>query len=251
MSWTKLFSHIVSSSVWNEDDKTRIVWITLLALQEKDHVVKGSVGGVAHQARVSLEDCQKALEKLCSPDADDTSGIDEGRRIRKVEGGWLIVNGEAYQYDDEKRKEYMMLYMRGYRKRKGLRKQSKLNVNKNGPNVNPSPSSSLPHSPSYPSSPSQDKTEEWSAWFQLESENGSSLIDSKQSSQAAHLGEFVDPKPKKKGPLMNAAAMAEFKANPAYAKIDIDREAWKFKTWCETNGKPQSKKRFVNWLNRV
>jgi hypothetical protein len=51
--------------------------------------------------------------------------------------------------------------------------------------------------------------------------------------------------------LMDAAAMEEFRNNPAYESIDLTKEAWKFKAWCEKNKKPQSQKRFVNWLNRI
>jgi hypothetical protein len=41
------------------------------------------------------------------------------------------------------------------------------------------------------------------------------------------------------------------KQNPAYQGLDIDRELAKCHTWCETNLKLWSRKRFVNWLNRA
>jgi hypothetical protein len=127
MSYTKLFNKILASSIWNEDDKTRLVWITLLAMRNERNVVEGSVGGIAHQARVSLADCTRALEVLSSPDLDDSSKIDEGRRIRPLEhGGWLIVNGEVYkqaQNEDERRAKWAE-YMRKYRKKHADRKES-------------------------------------------------------------------------------------------------------------------------------
>jgi len=120
MGFTKLFSDIVSSSIWNEDDQTRIVWITLLALKGGDNIARASVGGLAHQARVSLEDCQRAIAKLSGPDPDDRSGQYSGRRIEKVTGGFLILNGQKYveRRDEDYRREYMAEYMREYRKRK-------------------------------------------------------------------------------------------------------------------------------------
>lgn len=35
----KLFGSIVASTIWREDDKTRLVWITLLALSDRDGFV--------------------------------------------------------------------------------------------------------------------------------------------------------------------------------------------------------------------
>jgi hypothetical protein len=138
--YTKLFSHIVASSIWNEDDKTRLVWITLLALKDsKTQIVRTTAGSLAHLARVSLVDCVKALGKLQSPDPDGLEQPEQGRRIRPIEHGWLIINGEKYQNEGGKhdRREYQREYMRLYRaqgkenpeKRKGLRKLTLTSVN--------------------------------------------------------------------------------------------------------------------------
>src|SRR6516162_3311913 len=97
MRYTKIFSSLIASTIWREDDKTRLVWITLLALKDERHVVMGSVPGLADLARVSLEECQRALEKLSAPDTWSGNQEHEGRRIEKCEGGWLILNGAYYQ----------------------------------------------------------------------------------------------------------------------------------------------------------
>lgn len=86
--YTKLFQSILASSIWCEDDKTRIVWITMLALADQFGVVEASVGGLADLSRVSKEDCQKAIEKFLAPDPDSRSMEYDGRRIERVEGGW-------------------------------------------------------------------------------------------------------------------------------------------------------------------
>lgn len=95
--YTKLFSEILTSSIWNEDDKTRIVWITLLALADMRGLVMCAKSSLAVMARVKNEDCQRAIERLESPDAESKNPANEGRRIQPVEGGWLILNYEKYR----------------------------------------------------------------------------------------------------------------------------------------------------------
>ena len=41
------------------------------------------------------------------------------------------------------------------------------------------------------------------------------------------------------------------KANESYRGIDIDRELGRMTAWCQANRKQASRRRFVNWLNRV
>jgi hypothetical protein len=107
--YTKLFSSIITSTIWREDNVTRIVWITMLALRNQRHVVEGSIPGLADVARVSVDECRAAILKLESPDPDSRSKVHDGRRIVPVDGGWLIVNGEKYRramsLDD--RREYL------------------------------------------------------------------------------------------------------------------------------------------------
>ena len=91
MGFTKLFSSIVMSSIWSEDDKTRIMWVTMLAMADAQGHVEASVPGLAYTARVSLEDCERALGILSSPDPYSRTKEAEGRRIRVVDGGWSIL----------------------------------------------------------------------------------------------------------------------------------------------------------------
>lgn len=93
-SFTKLQRCIITSSIWLEDNETRLVWITLLALCDRDGVARCSPRGLAHQARVSDAGCEKAVKKLASPDKDSRDMTD-GRRIERVEGGYRILNYEA------------------------------------------------------------------------------------------------------------------------------------------------------------
>jgi hypothetical protein len=95
--YTKLFNSILASTIWREDDKTRLVWITLLALTDKNGVVEASIPGLADLARVSLEDCERALANLHKPDKYSRSKDHDGRRIETVDGGWLVLNRAKYR----------------------------------------------------------------------------------------------------------------------------------------------------------
>ncbi len=120
MSYTKLFSEIVMSTVWREKDTTRLVWITMLALRNMHHVVEASVPGLADCARVSIKACRVALKVLSEPDPDSRSQELEGRRIQAVDGGWFIINGEKYRrkMSVDERREKNAIYQKNHRERK-------------------------------------------------------------------------------------------------------------------------------------
>ena len=98
MSYTKLFSSILTSTIWDQDATICKLWITLLALANKYGVVEGSIPGLAHQARISLEDCKRGLETLLAPDPYSRTTDHDGCRIQVVDGGWQILNYGKYRY---------------------------------------------------------------------------------------------------------------------------------------------------------
>ena len=95
--YTKLFSSIITSTIWQENTDTRIVWVTLLALADQHGEIHASVPGLAHQARVSREACEAALTKFLSPDPDSRTKDFDGRRIATIEGGWELFNHAMYR----------------------------------------------------------------------------------------------------------------------------------------------------------
>ncbi len=97
MAYTKLFSSIITSTVWMEDDATRIVWITLLAMADKNGEVQGSIPGLARLAGVSLEACDTAIAKFLAPDLRSRTKTDDGRRIEEIDGGWFLLNHAKYR----------------------------------------------------------------------------------------------------------------------------------------------------------
>lgn len=95
--FTKLWSFIVNSTVWNEDHPTRIVWVTMLALKDQHGDVLASIPGLAHQARVTVPECELALAKFQQPDPYSRCQDHEGRRIGAIEGGWHLLNHDYYR----------------------------------------------------------------------------------------------------------------------------------------------------------
>jgi len=108
MQFTKLFSLILDSTIWQEPLETKVVWITLLAMKDRHGEVHASVPGLAKRAGVSLQQCEASLACLLAPDPYSRTKTDEGRRIRPIEGGWKLVNNDKYQnlLSAEERKEY-------------------------------------------------------------------------------------------------------------------------------------------------
>ncbi len=97
MTFTKLFSSITESTIWLEDDQTRLLWITMLAMADRMGRVWGSVPGLAHRANIPTEAAKKALEKFMSPDKDSRTKDNEGRRIEEMDGGWRLLNHAKYR----------------------------------------------------------------------------------------------------------------------------------------------------------
>jgi hypothetical protein len=106
--FTKLFNTIVTSTIWQEDDKTRIVWITMLAIADASGIVSASIPGLASVANVDVDSTRVAVKKLEDVDPDSRTKDHEGRRIEPIDGGWRILNYQKYRrmLNEEERKEY-------------------------------------------------------------------------------------------------------------------------------------------------
>ena len=115
--WAKLFSSIVTSSVWTEDDATLRVWIAMLATADAEGVVEGSIPGFASLARVTVEQMEAALAKLSAPDAYSRTPDHGGRRVEKIEGGWLVLNYAKYREQAQAKEGSRAPYDRVYRRR--------------------------------------------------------------------------------------------------------------------------------------
>jgi hypothetical protein len=112
MAYSKLHSSIVNSSLWVERDATRLLFITLLALCDRDGIVYGSRTGLARIANIHAEEIEEAWACLMSPDPDSGDRVrapeNEGRRIEEVSGGYKLLNFEYYRglrNDDDRREQ--------------------------------------------------------------------------------------------------------------------------------------------------
>lgn len=95
--YTKLFSSIVTSSVWCEDNVVLRVWIAMLATCDHQGTVEGSIPGFANLARVSVPEMESAVKRLSEPDPHSRTTEHEGRRIIPIPGGWKVLNHEIYR----------------------------------------------------------------------------------------------------------------------------------------------------------
>lgn len=120
--YTKLFSTIIHSTIWQESLEVKVVWITLLALKDRDGKVSCSVPGLAAAAGVSIEQVEGALEKFRQPDKYSSTKENEGRRIQDCDSGWFILNHFKYQeaMSLEDRRAYWALRQREARARKSV-----------------------------------------------------------------------------------------------------------------------------------
>lgn len=121
INYTILKSSIINSSIWNEDAETCKVWITMLAMRNKDGEIFASLGGLAHQARIEPEKTRQAIRKFLMPEADSSSR-DDGRRLVEIPGGWKLLNHEKIQEEAKQasKNAYMAEYMRKKRKREKI-----------------------------------------------------------------------------------------------------------------------------------
>lgn len=119
MGYTKLFSSILDSTIWQTPIHVKVVWITMLAMVDQDGEVQASVPGLAIRAGVERAQCEQALAILSAPDPDSRTPTAEGRRIEAVAGGWRLINHAVYRHkmSVEERREKEAERKRRYRER--------------------------------------------------------------------------------------------------------------------------------------
>jgi hypothetical protein len=95
--YVKLFASILDSSVWCEPKDVRVLWVSMLAMADRDGIVRASPPGLARRANLTSEECAKALLVLEAPDPISSSQEHEGRRVEPFPGGWTIFNYPLYR----------------------------------------------------------------------------------------------------------------------------------------------------------
>jgi len=106
--YTKVFTTLLDSTVWQLSKEARILWITMLLKKDGQQMVRAAVPGLAHAARLTIQETDVALKELQKPDRYSQSQEHEGRRVIARDGGWFIVNGAKYRdmLSAESRREY-------------------------------------------------------------------------------------------------------------------------------------------------
>ena len=127
--FTKLFSSIVTSTIWQEDPETKVIWITLLALSDAKGRVDGTIPGIANIANISIQKTEAAIEKFLGPDKYSRSQDNEGRRIKVIEGGWQLLNYRVYRDRGRKTPEYYRAYREKKAKEKERTKEKEVKTN--------------------------------------------------------------------------------------------------------------------------
>lgn len=116
--YSPIWSTIVDSSLWLEEDFVVKVFLTMIAKKDLDDVVRGSAHAISRWANKTEEETLKAIKILSNPDKRRIEPQKyDGRRIQKVEDGWLVLNGAYYRKLTQKanRREYQRVWQQTYR----------------------------------------------------------------------------------------------------------------------------------------
>lgn len=135
MPFVKLDCDILTSSLWPEK-VMRDVFLTALLLAEPYEIreaepqlfvrqlkpagwsvppgwygiIRGASAGIIHHAMVGKDEGLRALEALGEPDPDSRSEEYDGRRMVRVNGGYIVLNYDRYRERDyssaERQKRY-------------------------------------------------------------------------------------------------------------------------------------------------
>lgn len=97
MSFAKLDSGIINSTIWVQPHDVLRVWIWFLSQSDQHGMVRVAAPALSLACMVPLDRVREILALLESTDPDSRSSADDGRRIRKVEGGWVINNYGTYR----------------------------------------------------------------------------------------------------------------------------------------------------------
>ncbi len=215
--FTKIFSSIVTSTIWGEDGDTCKIWVTLLSQANAKGETDITIPGLSRMTLIPIEKCEEAMEKFQRPDKYSRSQEKEGRRIEKIDGGWLIINYKRYR---DKRDADV-------RKEQSRQAQQRFRDNKKSANSKPIVSQNKPGS-------AQAEAE-----AEAEADNTNTIQEKKEK-----LGLFDDA-------TISLIAQNEYEI---YEKkgIDVNYEIEKARNWAGVNPAKKNYGRFIiNWLNNA
>ena len=112
-NWVPLWNGLVDSSLWQEPDHVFRVFVAMMTLKDADHIVRLDSYKLARRIHMDKQyrEVVDALRILSAPDKLRPDQEFEGRRIKQVPEGWLILNADKYR-------EMMAIEMKRARNRK-------------------------------------------------------------------------------------------------------------------------------------
>jgi hypothetical protein len=130
--YTKLFADIITSTIWQEPNDCRVLWITILALKDEANICRATLPALAKMCNLSNDQCEAYLAKFQQPDKYSRSQEFEGRRIEPTEGGWLVLNGQKYRdmLRGQERRDYIRKKVQEHRARTHVNKSKLGNQSK-------------------------------------------------------------------------------------------------------------------------
>ena len=219
--YNKLFTKILDSSIWMEPVSTRIVWITFLAAMDENGFVQfASIPNVAHRAVVSLDEASKAVATLEAPDANSSDPDNDGRRVERVPGGWMVLNANKY---------------RALVTREIIKEQTRERVRK----FRDSKDGNAPVTPgNAPVTP------------------GNQSVTPSETDTKAKEAEEPPTKTRRKRndskPEMTDGEWLEYmKAKPELQRIDVGHEYGKMLEWCQRKNEKPTRRRFEVWVGKA
>lgn len=95
--WKRAYESVLSSSIMEEPPCVRLVFHYMILVADTRGFCIGTEETLSRRFNIPLNDFREAIEILVAPDSKSRSPENEGRRIQRVRGGWLILRHEHYQ----------------------------------------------------------------------------------------------------------------------------------------------------------
>lgn len=191
-------------------------------------IIRAACSAIIRNAYVEKDKGMNALERLSSPDNESKSSKLEGRRLVRIDGGFIAINYADYRNKDYTAAERMRRY----------RAKSVTGVTRNRRNA------------------TRNVTQ---AEAEAEAESTSNvlvLLGDKEGVQGEMMKDVQDkPAPasgkSKKKVQIAEEIITEFENDATYDGINVRNQWGRMAAWCRTNHKHPTKRRFINWLHRV
>lgn len=113
MSFAKLVSEIIDSSIWDEPEYILKTWVAFLAKKDEHGFVGATYKAMKRTTNLKDDDdgdkFAASIKCLEGEDKESRTPDFQGRRIKKIDGGWIVLNHEKYRLKENVIKEQTRL----------------------------------------------------------------------------------------------------------------------------------------------